>query len=236
MRRSALACLVACSFLFTVKDSLAAVIFSSSASAPSTDAWDQFYFGGPGNQHNTEDYTDNAGPPGQSFTTPNLPGVFLLNAVGMKGRGDQGDALGSNWGVRISSITGTVMSPLLQNTAVATAGTGASDWILMSFSGLDQLTLLPNTTYAFQFYSDSGYYGFENSDGAVGSYVGGDGINGATGNRNFSSNVAAIRGYDRTFFADLELVAIPEPSTMVFSILGGLGFACFTNRRAQYKS
>ncbi|MGC4002791.1 MAG: PEP-CTERM sorting domain-containing protein [Pirellulales bacterium] len=234
MLRLGLCCALITLFVGTTK---AAIIFSAPAADPTTDAFDQFFFGGPGTQHNGEDFTDNNGPPGQIFTTPS-GSQFTLNAVGMKGRGNGANFTG-NWAVRVATVSGaTLGTTLLQNTAVTPTGAAVANWAIMNFSGVDQLTLQPNTQYVFQFYTTAGgsFYGFQNSDAAGGptAYTGGTAVNGNAGSQSFADTTLQLRStYDRTFFVDLAPVAVPEPGT--FAVLGSVALgliACGVRRRS----
>lgn len=210
------------------------IILSSSATAPTPDAWDQAYLGGPGTQHNSEDFTDNAGPPGQTFTTPSGPGTYYLNSVAMKGRGNSGqNAETSNWGVRVSSVSGTTLSSLLESTTITGTISTNTDWVSMEFTEADRLELQPNTTYAFEFLASAGWFGFESSDGVVtppaDAYLAGIGFNHNGTAKTFDSATLQDRSYDRTFYVDL--APVPEPSTFALIVAGLLGLTLVGKRR-----
>lgn len=197
----------------------AAVNMSFNAAAPVTGALDQFNFlddatvpGGTtpgGGTYNSQAFSDNAGPPGQTFTTPAGVSSFVLNSVSLKGATAGGSnfggfGAGTTWGVRISEVTGggTTQVPQLTVIGIPTGTTGATgnEWFTWALTGADAIPLTPSTLYSFEVFSSAGYLGFDadTSD----SYAGGTAFNSAGGARSFADLTTgdlAIHGYDRTF-------------------------------------
>ena len=196
---------------------------------PSTDAFDQFNFVKdatiPGGSFNQQAFTDNAGPPGQTFTTPGGSTSFSLKTVGYLGAANTSAnfgggvfTAGTTFGVRISSVAGTNLTALLTVTNIATTvGAAGDNWFLWNFTGADVLTLQPSKTYAFEVYSSAGYLGFDAAI-APGSYANGVAFNSTGVARQFSSNFIQDRGYDRTFYVDL--APVPEPGTVMLGLSG----------------
>ena len=129
-----------------------AVTMSSSGVAPATGLSDQFDFtddatvpGGTtpgGGTYNSQAFSDNGGPPGQTFTTPAGGPLFKLNSVSLKGANTGGGNSGGDvfttatWGIRISSVSGTTLTPLNTVTGIATvAGATGIEWYTWTFTG-----------------------------------------------------------------------------------------------------
>lgn len=198
----------------------AAVNMSFNAAAPATGALDQFSFtddatipGGTtpgGGTFNSQAFSDNGGPPGQTFTTPAGVSSFVLNSVSLKGATAGGSnfggfGAGTTWGVRISQVTGggTTLVPQLTVTGVPTGTTGATgnEWFTWAFTGADAIPLTPSTLYSFEVFSSAGYLGFDAATTDT-AYAGGTGFNSAGPVRSFADLTTgnlALRGYDRTF-------------------------------------
>lgn len=208
----------------------AAVTISSSPTDPAIGAYDQYNLvddlaipGGTtpgGGTYNSQSYTDNAGPPGQTFTTPGSSPGFQLNSISLKGTGDGGGgSVAGNWAIRVSSVNGSTLTPLATVTAIPGPGaaTGLSDWVTFAFSGGDLVTLGANKQYAFEAYSNDGWYGIGGTLDT--GYAGGTAFNSASGARSFGDATLgnlANHGYDRTFHVGL--AAVPEPATGLLAL------------------
>jgi hypothetical protein len=163
-----------------------------------------------GGTYNSQAYTDNVGPVGQTFTAPATKHLYALTGVAVKGAGDSGtviDAAGVTWGVRISKVTGTTLTPLKTVTGIPTltAAAAATDWVTLSFTGTDAATLDASQQYAFEIYTSDGYFGIDATQGDA-AYAGGTAFNSAGPGRAFTDNTLgnlANHGYDRTFVAQL---------------------------------
>lgn len=198
----------------------AAVNMSFNAATPATGALDQFNFvddamvpGGTapgGGTLNSQAFSDNGGPPGQTFTTPAGTSSFVLNTVSLKGANTGssnfgGFGAGTTWGVRISQVTegGTTLVPELTVTGIPTGTVGAtgSEWFTWTFTGPDAIPLTPSTLYSFEVYSSAGYLGFDAATTDT-AYAGGTAFNSAGAVRSFADLTTgdlSLRGYDRTF-------------------------------------
>lgn len=241
MKKCRLFVLMALAMLAGPGLSRGAVAISSGAADPATGADDQFNFvddqtipGGNapgGGAYNSQTYSDNAGPPGQTFTTPNSAAAYTLTSISFKGTGDAGgDSLANAWAIRVSSVSGTALTSL--NTVTDIAGPGGptpnTDWLTWTFSDGDVLTLSPGAQYAVEVYSESGWWGI---GGALDSaYASGTAFNSAGPSRTFNDSTLgnlANHGYDRTFH--VALLAVPEPAT--FSLALCTATALLTMRR-----
>jgi hypothetical protein len=157
-----------------------------------------------GGTYNSQAYTDNAGPLGQTFSTPATKHIYALTGVSVKGVGDTGDVIGSattTWAIRISEVSGTNLIPLKTHTGIPTVtGAVGNEWFTISMTGTDAVTLSPSKEYAFEIYTTGGYWGVDATQGDA--YVGGQAFNSAGIARTFANNTLgnlANHGYDRTF-------------------------------------
>lgn len=234
------ACCSALLIAFSAHVSHGAVVMSMSEAAPAVGPDDQYDFiddatvpGGTtpgGGTYNSQAFSDNAGPPGQTFTTPSSAASYILNSISLKGAntggGNSGGGVfseGTTFGLRVSSVSGTALTPINTVTGIPTITTGATgiEWYTWSLSGADALALAPATQYAFEVYSTAGWLGFDadTSD----SYAGGTAFNSAGSGRNFNDNTTgnlANHGYDRTFHVGL--TAVPEPSALGLVLMAAL--------------
>lgn len=174
------------------------------------------------------DFTDRP-TPGQSFTTPNAAPAYRLNSITVKGVGP-GElspvvAAGAgfntdNWHLRVSAITGTLLTTLATESAGATGLPDDGDFrYYVTFTFTTPVLLAPGSTYAFDLFSESGYFGLSRV-GDV--YAGGAAFN-TTGVRDFSGTTADFTvGGDRTFYASLspDVAAVPVPPTIALALVG----------------
>jgi hypothetical protein len=226
---------------------LGGATLSFNASAPAITPDDQYIFsddatipGGTtpgGGTYNSQAYTDNVGPLGQTFTTPGTGFGYKVNAISVKSVGDAGGGVftaPNTFSLRISSVSGVNLTPLTTVLAIPTVAgnsTTAIGWLTFSLSGADAVSLAPNTPYAFDLYSSNGWFGVDATQNDL-EYVGGTAFNSAGPGRSFTDATLgnlATHGYDRTFHVDLQ--AVPEP---VAGLLAACGLAgLFATRRRR---
>lgn len=227
----------ALAFCFTSVAAHAAVVLSINSNTPTTDLLDQFNFVDnatiPGGTFNQQAFSDNSGPPGQTFTTG--LGSTFLQSFSFKGANTGSGNVGgifvatTTWGIRVSLVAGTALTPVLTVTNVATPSLPVgTEWLTWTFSGAELLTLLPSTTYAVEVYSSQGYFGFDAATDPN-SYAGGVAFNTTAAVRTFDGSPLQDRGYDRTFHADL--TAVPEPGAFAALLGGAALLAGFRRRR-----
>ncbi len=209
----------------------AAVILDDSSVDPVTDAYDHYQFTANSTVNNGQDYSDNSGPPGQTFTTPGGGANYTLTVIGFKGSGQADGSIGqSGWAFRISSVSGSTPTPIstfgIPTSLPGNFGLSSSNWLLLSLTDSDFLSLLPSTTYAIEAFSDSRWWGF--GEAADGNYAGGSAFNSNSGQRSFSGTSISLRGRDRAFFVDL--TPVPEPSAAMLG-WAALGIGALRRRR-----
>src|SRR5204862_6465870 len=88
---------------FGLSHSALAFTLSESATAPSTNLLTSQLGDATGAQINNENYTDNSGPPGQSFTLAS-GSSYQVQAITILGRGDSGSADNTNWSLQIGGL------------------------------------------------------------------------------------------------------------------------------------
>jgi hypothetical protein len=177
----------------------------------------------------SQDFTDNAGPPGQTFTTG--PAGLTLNAIAVKGFANTGASFGGNvntgtWTVTVSRVDGgTTLTQVDQETANPSAVTNGAAYLTITLD--TPVVLAPNTQYAWDVFSSNGYFGLAKSSGDV--YAGGVAMqHGATART--AANGATITNpqtVDRTFFIN----PVPEPSGLAPAALVVAGL--LARRRAR---
>jgi hypothetical protein len=218
----------------------AAVILTYGIAPPTVTGADQASFGDdatiPSPAFNQTAFSDNAGPPGQTFTTPASAVGLALNAISLKGAntgdGNSGGGVftaGTTWGLRVSSVNGTTLTPIQTNIGIPTVtGAAGNEWFTFTFTGADVPTLTSNTQYAFEVFSSAGYLGFDGGLNPA-NYPDGYAFNSTGSARAFNSTTVQSAGYDRTFHVDL--AAVPEPASA--SLLGLAATATLVRRRRR---
>jgi len=180
---------------------------------------------GPGVQDGARDYTDNGGPPGQTFT---VPAAALLNAVTVLGNGDAGTYAPGTFDIqvgRVNTATGQI-TQLARESAPASGAT--SDRQFLTFTLATPVAVVPGTTYSFSVLGSNDWYGFAHGTGD--DYAGGQAFNNdltttSAGNadprRAFNGFVSPNpAGYDYVFAVQ---GVVPEPTAGSLICVGGLG-------------
>ena len=199
---------------------------------------------GPGTQDGGRNYTDNGGPPGQTFT---VASASTMGSVTILGRGDS--ALSYNngpvpfdgtetFGIQIGSVNldGSI-NVLDTETAAGFVGPGNINQFL-TFGLANPVSLSPGVTYAFSVdITSPSWFGLAHSDADV--YAGGTGFNNNSSTANPGGNTGGARytfvgngfvapvGFDYVFAVQ----AVPEPTTLALAGLGGLGLLAAARRR-----
>jgi hypothetical protein len=180
---------------------------------------------GPGTQANDRDFTDNGGPPGQTFT---VPSATQLGSVTVLGRDNGGSFSPGTFGIQIGSVDTTTgrITELARETANATGVTANNQYLTFSLD--NPVSLVPGTTYAFSILSSAGWFGLAHGTGD--DYASGQAFNNAltttsAGNadprRTFNGFVSPNPGgYDYVFALQ---TVVPEPGGVAVLCLGGLG-------------
>jgi hypothetical protein len=164
---------------------------------------------------NSQAFSDNAGPPGQTFTTPTAAFTYSLTSFSYKGANTGGGNSGGNvftagttWGVRVSLVSGTTLVPIKTVTAIPTTTTTVeaitpvgTEWYTWTFTDADIPVMGGGSTYAFEAFSSAGYLGFDAD--TTQPYLGGTAFNSNGAARSFAGTTLQTRAYDRTFIAKL---------------------------------
>ena len=202
-----------------------AATITTSATPPSSNILtSQLVDLGPGVQDGTRDYTDNGGPPGQTFT---VPAAALVNAVTVLGNGDAGDYSTGTFDIQIGSVNTTTgqITQLARESGPASGAT--SDVQYITFTLATPVAVVPGTTYSFSILGSNGWYGLAHGTGddyASGQAFNHDLTTTSAGNadprRVFNGFVSPNPGgYDYVFAVQV----VPEPAALGVICLGGLG-------------
>jgi hypothetical protein len=205
-----------------------AATLTTSALAPSSAAISQADFSGP-TFDGAKDFSDNAGPPGQTFTPASN---LTLNAITVKGFANTSASFGNavntgTWTITVSRVdAGGVLTRLDQETADPSAVTDGSAYVTMTLA--NPVNLTGATQYAFDIFSSNGYFGFAKSLTDV--LAGGDAIQHGSTSRTSADGATIINTQtaDRTFFVN---ASVPEPTS-----LAALGLAAIAGMMRRRRS
>src|SRR5688572_15764113 len=143
----------------------AATITTSPAAPTASILTSQLADVGPGVQANDRDYTDNGGPPGQTFT---VPSAASLTGVTILGRGDAGGGYNTsgNFHLQIGTVNPTTgaITPLATEAAPATGVTANNQYVTITLAS--PVSVAPGTTYAWSVYNEpAGWFGLAHGTG-----------------------------------------------------------------------
>ena len=189
---------------------------------------------GPGVQANDRDYTDNGGPPGQTFTVPN---AALLTGLTVLGRGDAGGGYNTsgNFHIQIGTVdpsTGAI-TELRREAAPATGVTANNQYVTINLAA--PVAVAPGTTYSWSIYNEpNGWFGLAHGTGddyAAGLAFNNDLTTTSAGNadprRAFHGFVSPNPGaYDYVFAVQ---GVVPEPAAL--GVIGVAAMFAMTRRR-----
>jgi len=205
-------------------------VITTSSSAPAGATISQPDFSGPA-FNGSQDFTDNAGPPGQTFffAPPGdpAPGPFFITAITVKGFANTPASFGGSvntgtWTLTLSRVdTGNVLTRIAQETTAPTAVTDGSAYV--TFTLATPVPLALGVTQAFDIFSSNGYFGLAKSSADV--YSGGAAFQHGSIARTAAdgATITNVQTVDRTFFIN---TVTPEPgSVMMLGIAAMLALA-----------
>ena len=211
----------------------AAVISSESGTAPNTNILASQLTDSSGALNPNNDYTDNAGPPGETFTVAQNS---LLEDITVLG--------GNSWGMPtgmhllVGSVDpGTgVVTPLNGTLGIGggeSAPTPANPGDYVTYQLSSPISLTAGAEYVFGLYSDTAWYGVAHS--AVDAGAGAVNFNDSDAFENDNSGRPSKNGgfgqfavtntgdYQYVFAAQGEVVGVPEPASIALFGLGAIG-------------
>jgi len=209
---------------------------TTSSTPPTTATIAQPDFSGPAFD-GAKDFTDNAGPPGQTFFfappgDPPLPGPFFITAITVKGFANTPASFGGGvntgtWTLTLSRVdAGNVLTRIAQETANPAAVTDGSAYVTFALDTPVPLAL--GVTQSFDLYSSNGYFGLAKSSTDV--FPNGAAMQHGSVSRTAAdgATITNVQTVDRTFFIEL---ATPEPNAFV--TFGIVGLTALTRRRRR---
>jgi hypothetical protein len=203
----------------------AALIVVESPSAPASAAISQPDFSAAA-FNGSQDFTDNAGPPGQTFTP--AANLTLKNIV-VKGFANTPASFGNfpaSFTVTINQVNGTTLTRLDQEMSLPFTPASGSEYLQFTFE--NPLSLTGGTQYAYDISTTAGYFGFAKSSADV--YPGGAAIQAGTVARTSTTGEAITntQAVDRTFYIN---AVTPEPASFSLIGIGALGLLARRRRR-----
>lgn len=221
-------CLFACVAALSAVPAARGATITTAAGAPTENVLaSQLSDVGPGVQANDRDFTDNGGPPGQTFT---VPAAAMLTGVTILGRGDAGGGYNTagTFNIQIGTVdavTGAI-TELTRESAPATGVTANNQYV--TFNLATPVAVAPGTTYAWSVYNaPGGWYGLAHGTGD--DYAGGTAFTSSTA-LGTAGNSAGRRtfhgfanpnpgGYDYVFAVT---GVVPEPGALGVLALAGV--------------
>ena len=229
---------LAAAVVFCATQLPAAVVLTTSASAPAYDANDQYNLTGglqSGWPHGDGDSAWYYREVSQSFTVPGSQQV-KLDSFSLKAAGVTDSSIAARtWTVKISEVTGYAGAPnngaMLTQISTFSGIIGSavtpntSDWLNWSF-GDDAVTLDAGKVYAVAVWPNADYVVFAAT--TTNTYSGGEALALPNSDWGWPAGEVWRPGYDRSFVATL--AAVPEPASLAL-VLGGLGMILSRRRR-----
>ena len=124
-------------------------------------------------------FSDNATPPGQTFTTGSNPAGYTLTAIQLKTAGVNSSATGTakTYTLRLYSISGSTATLISTYLSDNTVGFTDGDWL--RYTGMTNV-LQPNTVYAYSHRQNGA--GWDQISAVLGdTYTGGQGVSDSAG-------------------------------------------------------
>ena len=185
--------------------------------------------------NSTENFTDNGGPPGQTFTA--IGATPTLTSFTFMGAGSNSGGV-SSFSFQVGLVNADSTITQLSNDTVTLGGpAGASDFL--TYTPTNPIPLTTGKLYEVSVFTGMGtFYGFSRSPGSTDVYTGGTAFNndkttGDAGNtapvRTFNGTVSP-RAYDYVFYVNA--TPTPEPGSLSVLGLGAMGLLARRRRLA----
>ncbi|MFA7345225.1 MAG: PEP-CTERM sorting domain-containing protein [Terrimicrobiaceae bacterium] len=227
-------CYTASVAIFGSAGAASAAVIAVSSSAPTTGPDDIANLtGGTNNSENndaTAVWSDRPGQ-GQSFATGSNVGGYTMTGFTLQNFFVTTNWAAGPWNVQVGTLSGSTFTPIITESTSGTVNPSNTSYLTWTLD--TPLTLSPNTLYAFYVSTPSGF-GMVTNNSSTGSnpYANGTAFSSTADGQVIPGGGAAVVIRDRDRIFQVDLAAVPEPSTWAM-VLGGMGLTVAL-RRARF--